>query len=247
MPHFPVLTSDIKENTVFIKDADLVGHLSFSLRLKPGEKIKLIDENYCQHLALVESVSKKEIKAQITKSYKSERLLKHKLYLAQSILKSDAQNLLVSNAVQTGIKGIYPFISDNCTVKYDIACKKIDKWQKISDETFKQCERADRAKIFAIENFCEIFKNFKHKNIVVLAEKNENTNVYDAVSDIDTESDILVVTGPEGGFSDREFDYFKEKKIKLASLGKLIYKAPNAVTAGISNIIFALDIHTKEK
>ena len=58
---------------------------------------------------------------------------------------------------------------------------------------------------------------------------------------MDKNSEIAVVIGPEGGFSDSEFDYFISQNYKLATLGKMIYKAPNAVVAGISNIISRIE------
>ena len=48
---------------------------------------------------------------------------------------------------------------------------------------------------------------------------------------------ILVIIGPEGGFSQREFDIFIEKKIPLITLGNLIYRADTALTAALTTII----------
>ena len=49
---------------------------------------------------------------------------------------------------------------------------------------------------------------------------------------------ILVIIGPEGGFSDREFELFNEKGIVKASLGELILRAETAVIVGLGNIIY---------
>ena len=49
---------------------------------------------------------------------------------------------------------------------------------------------------------------------------------------------VLVIIGLEGGFSQREFDYFKEKKLPLISLGDLILKADTAVITALGDIIY---------
>ena len=165
--------------------------------------------------------------------------MKYNLSLIQSVLAPDAQNLLIANATQTGVKNIYPVISDNIAAKNKI--DKIKKWQKIAYENFKQCERADIPTIYEVSKLKDILKKFKKENILIFSEKDVNISLNNSIKDIDKNSEIAVVIGPEGGFSNDEFEYFKEENYKLISLGSMIYKAPNAVVAGISNVISRLE------
>ena len=57
------------------------------------------------------------------------------------------------------------------------------------------------------------------------------------IKNMDKSEKIALVVGPEGGFSEEEFEYFKNNNYNLVSLGKMIYKAPNAITAGVSNVV----------
>ncbi len=242
MPHFLTEKENIKDNFIYVEEPELLQHLVFALRVKTGEILKFIDREKNVYKTRVLEVSKKNLKAQIIETSKSRRKLDFKIYLAQSILKNDAQNLLIANATELGIKGLYPFLSDYSTVKEDFIKKRIEKFQKISNESFKQCERADLMRVFEILPLDKILEKFKRENIIVFAERLENTDILGAVQDIDSESEILVVTGPEGGFSDREFKKFKALNYKMATLGNLIFRAPNAVTAGVSRIISALEL-----
>lgn len=247
MPHFLIKSFDIKDNIVHLQNPDTVRHLTGALRIQTGEIVKFIDENKVQYEAEILNFSKKEVRAKVLKSAISKRELQYNLFLAQSILKTDAQNLLISNAVQLGIKGIYPFISDYSTVKGSIAKLKGEKWQKVADEAFKQCERADLMKVFEISPLADILGKFKKENVVVFAEKYDDTDILNAAKTLDINEDILVIIGPEGGFSENEFNFFKKEGYKMVTLGNLIFKAPNAVTAGVSNVIFALDIINRNK
>lgn len=239
MPHFLVKLKCINGDTLSVLDPETLKHLA-ALRVKPGERVKFIDQNKMQYLCEVIEVSKKCVRVHILDIYESNRKLGFGLYLAQSVLKHEAQDLTIANAVQLGVRGIYPVVSDNSTVSVNVARKKIERWQKNAYESFKQCERADLPKVYDIASFKEIFSDFKESNIIVFAEKNADTTLKEALGKVDRNEKILAVIGPEGGFSDSEFEFFKQRGYSLVGLGNLILKAPNAVSVGLGNIIYEL-------
>ena len=241
MPHFLIKKEEINPPYIELVDSENLFHIIKVLRKKEGEKIKFIDENQIIYDCKIENISKKSLKALIINKEKSTRILPYDLILVQSILSNDGQNLAIANATQTGVKEIYPVISDNTSIKIKDPKEKTEKWQKIAQENFKQCERADIPKVQPIQPLTTILSNFKKENILIFAEKYENSTLKTALNDIDKTSKIAVVIGPEGGFSENEFEYFKKNNCKLITLGNMIYKAPNAITAAISNVISRLE------
>ena len=241
MPHFLIKKEEINPPYIKLVDSENLFHIIKVLRKKEGEKIKFIDENQIIYDCKIENISKKSLKALIINKEKSTRILPYDLILVQSILSNDGQNLAIANATQTGVKEIYPVISDNTSIKIKDPKEKTEKWQKIAQENFKQCERADIPKVQPIQPLTTILSNFKKENILIFAEKYENSTLKTALNDIDKTSKIAVVIGPEGGFSENEFEYFKKNNCKLITLGNMIYKAPNAITAAISNVISRLE------
>ena len=241
MPHFLIKKEEINPPYIELIDSENLFHIIKVLRKKEGEKIKFIDENQIIYDCKIENISKKSLKALIINKEKSTRILPYDLILVQSILSNDGQNLAIANATQTGVKEIYPVISDNTSIKIKDPKEKTEKWQKIAQENFKQCERADIPKVQPIQPLTKILSNFKKENILIFAEKYENSTLKTALNDIDKTSKIAVMIGPEGGFSENEFEYFKKNNCKLITLGNMIYKAPNAITAAISNVISRLE------
>ncbi|MBQ2983932.1 MAG: RsmE family RNA methyltransferase [Candidatus Gastranaerophilales bacterium] len=237
MPHFLIKKEEIFNSFIELKTNENLFHITKVLRAKCGEKIKFIDENQIVYHCEINEISKNYLKANILTSEKSQRILNYNLCLIQSILAPDAQNLAIANAVQTGVKEIYPVISDNVSQSLKTLENKKEKWEKIAIENFKQCERADLATIQPIKTLKEALEEFKKENILIFAEKYVNIELNKALVDINKQEKIAVVIGPEGGFSQKEFEYFIDNKYKLISLGNMIYKAPNAITAGISNVI----------
>ncbi len=237
MPHFLIKKEEIFNNFIELKTNENLFHITKVLRAKCGEKIKFIDENQIVYHCEISEISKNYLKATILNSEKSQRILNYDLCLIQAILAPDAQNLAIANAVQTGVKEIYPVISDNVSQSFKTLENKKEKWDKIAHENFKQCERADLATIQEIKTLKEVLNEFKKENVLIFAEKFVNIELDEALKDIKKQEKIAIVIGPEGGFSKKEFEYFIENEYKLITLGNMIYKAPNAITAGISNVI----------
>lgn len=241
MPHFLIKKEEIKNDIIELTDNENLFHLTKVLRIKQHQKVKFIDSDKNVYFCEIVKVEKNFMSAKILEKKLSNRILKNNIVLVQSILASDAQNLLIANATQTGVKKIYPVMSDNVSVSINSLKSKVDKWNKIALENFKQCERADLAEVCEIENLKEILSKFKKENILIFAEKYDTLTLNNCLSDIDFHKEIAVVIGPEGGFSEQEFQYFIKEQYKLITLGNMIYKAPNAVTVAISNIISRIE------
>ena len=142
MPHFFVKSNNINNNEIIIDDKENFNHISKSLRAKIGEKLLLIDENQIQYETVIFEISKNIIKCEIKNKYKSNRDLGFNLFLAQSPLRSDAQNFIIEKATELGVRGIYPVVTENCVLKKSVIEAKIEKWQKCMYEASKQSERA---------------------------------------------------------------------------------------------------------
>ena len=237
MPHFIIKSENIKRKVINISDKDLYKHTIKVMRSKPGEKILFLDENKIQYETILKNIESDYFTCNIISRYKSNRTLNINLYAAQSVLNSDAQISAVQKATELGVKGIFPLCTDNCSVKKSVIESKIDKWQKIAFESVKQCERADIPKVYNLTNLEELTDKFEQ--IIVFAESDTDRNFFEYLKEnpIDKTKDILIIIGPEGGFSRAEFDYFNRKNLPLITLGNLIYRADTALTAAITTII----------
>lgn len=243
MPHFIINSSSIKERHIRVLDKELYNHIVKALRAKAGESLMFIDENEIQYITKIEEITKHDIYTKVIDSYKSNRKLPLNLYLAQSVLKPDAQFTVIQKTTELGIKGIIPLYTDNCTIKQGIIKEKIDKWQKIAIESVKQCERADIPKVFELSTLKDIINDKRFDIILAFVEKHADLTLkeYLKKNKIPQNKSILAIIGPEGGFSDSEFQLFKDNKIPMLSLGNLIYRADTAVIAALSNLIYGIE------
>lgn len=239
MPHFFIKSQNVKDDIAVINDAETYKHLVKSRRSKTGENILLIDENQIQYETVLSEINSDNLVFKIEKSYKSKRKLEFDLILAQSPLRSDAQSLVIEKATELGVNEVYPIYTDNCAVNKEIIKGKIERWQKIMFEASKQCERADIPACREVSDLKTVL-DLKFDKIIAFCERNTDLtfNKYLSENPIRKNEKVLVIIGPEGGFSQREFNLFREKEIPMITLGNLILKAETAVTVALGNIIY---------
>lgn len=238
MPHFFIKEENRENNLIKIDDSETFSHLVKVRRVKIGEDILFFDKERTEYFCKVTEISKKELRAEIINSYKSERELKHDISVAKCVLKADADFSAIQKATELGVKRIIPVISDNCAVNPKIIYAKSDKFQKIADESVKQCERIDFPVVETPVKIDEVIKRKDFDLIIIFSEKEKYLtikkfffqNPYKGQS-------ILIITGPEGGFSEREFKLFEDYKIPQLTLGKLIMRADTALTAAVYGVI----------
>ena len=239
MPHFFVDSRNRVNDLITINDSENYRHIARALRARVGESLLLIDEAQIQYETKITEINSTEIICHIEKSYLSKRDLDFDLYLAQSPLRSDAQLTIMEKATELGVRGVYPVITDNCALNKSVLEKKLEKWQKVMYEASKQCERAKVPTCFEITTFENLFV-LDFDKIMVLAERSTEISFKEFLrkNPIKKGEKVLVVIGPEGGFSQREFDFFKSKKLPLISLGDLILKAETAVIVTLGDIVY---------
>ena len=239
MPHFFIDSRNRVNNIITINDSENYRHIAKALRARVGEKLLLIDEAQIQYETKICKIDSSEIVCEIIDSYPSKRDLDFDLYLAQSPLRSDAQLTIMEKATELGARGVYPIITDNCALNKSVLEKKHEKWQKIMYEASKQCERAKVPTCFEPTTLEKVL-DLNFDKILVLAERSTEISFKEYISQnpIKKGEKVLTIIGPEGGFSEREFDFFRNKNLPLISLGDLILKAETAVIVTLGNIVY---------
>lgn len=241
MPHFFIKTENIQNNVIEVTDRELLNHLVNARRVRVGEKVLFIDENKIQYVTKIQEIERKFLRAKIEDKYPSFRELAVDLTVARCVLKQDADFSAIQKATELGVKTIIPLICDNCAVKESVVRAKSDKFQKIADESVKQCERADFPIVTEPQKLDDFLKNSSknYDKVLIFSERAKDFGIkkYFAQNPYKKGDKILAVIGCEGGFSDREFKLFEELNLAEISLGKLIMRADTALTAAIFGII----------
>lgn len=242
MPQFFINSSQKEKNTINITNSDDINHIANVLRSKNGDFLVLIDEAETLYSTRIVEIGKKLITTEILSHEQSNRKLSINLTLAQSILKSNAQDYVIQKATELGTGEITPIITKYSVPKFaneKEKAAKVDKWQKFAFETCKQCERASAPKINPITSLKELLKQDFNLKIACL-ERSTKLSLKSLLREIHPKKDdkILVVIGPEGGFANEEIKMFDDNDFKTVTLGNLILRAETAAVTAISNVVY---------
>ena len=163
--------------------------------------------------------------------------------LYQALLKSDKMEYVIQKSVELGISKIVPFESKNIVVKLkdNEKNKKIDRWNKISNEATKQCGRTDTVEVTTIMTFTAIMISLAEYTSVILAYENEEQPLKEVLKQIDNKK-IAIIIGAEGGFDKKEVEkVLQNKKAVSVSLGSRILRAETASLNLISILGYEFD------
>lgn len=195
------------------------------LRMRQGDKIRLVD---AQGEGVVAEVSDMSLETftvlEPINFYQKTR----KLTIIASLIRNERQEWMIQKSAEAGVDEIIFYSADHGVVK-DYGNKekrKIERFQTIALEASEQALRQTPLKIEKIIKKDQLKENLGICNLFAdTAKAPHYLNV------IENETDITVIVGPEGGFSEKERTLFLELNMKPVSLGHNIYRAETAPIA----------------
>jgi 16S rRNA (uracil1498-N3)-methyltransferase len=239
---FFIKKSDIHSSSVLLS-GDEHHHLSKVVRIKPEEKVWLFDEQGTSYLAKVE-----EIRRDLTRLSILQTLDKNKprieITLAQALLKSKKMDTIIQKSTELAVSNIIPVVTARTIVKVeDKIQKKIQRWEKIALEAAKQSQGSFLPSISSPMNIEKLLEGRREERKLLLS---ENRGKY--LRDILIESSgskprmpkppssVLILVGPEGGWTDEEEEYILNHGYEAVSLGGQILRADTAALSSLALI-----------
>ncbi len=202
------------------------------LRLRPGDKFVVTDG--CGKES--EAVLEKDGNYSVVSWYEPEREPDIDVTLFVALSKGDRLEWVIEKAVEMGVRKIVPLICEHCIVK-DASDNKLERWPKIAETAMIQCGGCLLPNVTAPLKLFNISKPDSTTLPLFLYEENMNYSVSglkDIPSDI---KKIWVISGPEGGFSDSEVNFFKDSGWKTIWLGKRLFRMDTAPIVALANIL----------
>lgn len=223
-------------DTIKITGSD-AHHLMHVMRAKAGQLVTVVDDN--GQVAAMEMVafSDSAVTLQLKEHLAADTESPLKIMLAQCLLKADKMDMVVQKAVELGAVGVIPISSQNCVARYDAkkgAARK-DRWQKIADEAAKQCGRTALLKVRPIVTLRQFIADMQaNDSSLVFFYENENEQSAKEYLRSLKAKQIVLLVGPEGGFSLDEAKLIEEAGGKSVTLGPRILRAETAALTAIA-------------
>lgn len=245
MSRFFTSPENVGEKSIRITDQNDIHHISKVLRLKIGDKIDISDSNKWEYETEIAYLDKDYVEAIILDRQKFANEPKSKVTLFQGVPKQGKMELIIQKTVELGVYEIVPVFTDRTVVtdngKFS---KKIERWQKISDEAVKQCKRGIIPTVADDITFKEMMEQLKGFDLVLFPYENEeNRTIKDALKGRkDIPETIAIIIGPEGGFSDKEALSLKDFGAECVTLGKTTLRTETAGMVALAMTMYEFEL-----
>ncbi len=214
-----------------VLEGDDARHLKQVLRIQTGQMVSLFDGAGTIYKAEVEKISKSTVGLIIFESHKETDTPPH-LHIAQCIIKKKNMELIIQKSTELGVYSFTPIISQNCSLTYRPSTQE-SRWQKIAFEACKQCGRSYVPPIEAPVNISDFLADLHYDQKIILWE-NESKNSLQPFSSTNPPNSLLLLIGPEGGFTQEEVSLALAAGFTSASLGNLTLRAETAAISALA-------------
>lgn len=210
-------------------------HIKNVLRLKPGDTIGLFDGTGIEYEARITSVSSGSIEVSVIRSFPSTIESPVQITVAQAFLKDRKMDSLIRQITELGITKWIPFFAERSVPKPDKnrLLARTKRWEKISKEALKQCKRGRFTEICETVSFEQLINLGKVYDLKIAFWENESKTIDSKLLPLPNKhiNNILIMLGPEGGFTELEVKSAKACGFVTASLGPRILRAETATIA----------------
>ncbi|MBE6151003.1 MAG: 16S rRNA (uracil(1498)-N(3))-methyltransferase [Firmicutes bacterium] len=228
---------DTKED-IFTLSNDDSYHITKVMRNKIGDKVEVVIDKelyICEIVSLDKQVSVKKLE-----KIEQDSELPCYVTIAQSLVKEQKMDLILQKSCELGVSEIIPINTTRSVVKLDKKeTKKVDRWNKILKEASEQSKRIVIPKINEILDIKDL-ANLDY-DIKILCTVNElSTSIKKVLSKDLNGAKIILVIGPEGGFTDKEEELLINSGYISTSFGNRVLRTETASLYALSIINYIL-------
>ena len=235
-----------QEKKATISDFDQTHKISKVLRLRENDQIVLLDGHGLVYNAQIASFYSRAVQCRLLsrRSVSTEPDLK--ISIAQSLLRGQKFDYALQKCTEIGASELIPVTTERTVIRLDEEStsrdmeRRVDRYQKIVRDAAEQSERGFVPMVrdlISLEELCK--QNLTEYDLkLICLERSQINGIKDVLNSIQEKvQKVLVLIGPEGGFTENESKIVLANGFKSVSLGKRIYRA-ETVGVVISSILF---------
>jgi 16S rRNA (uracil1498-N3)-methyltransferase len=199
------------------------------LRKRDGDEIDVID-SAAQRFSAILSIDGRSVHATLRERTSAQSASALHVTVAQGVPKGQKMDFVVEKLTELGAARIIPLKSER-TVVTDVSANKIERWRRLAKTAAQQCGRDDVPRIDEPQAFEDLLERFCEYDAVLFPwELADRVPLRERLPHVvrGGAKRILVLIGPEGGFSHAEGDAAQRAGAQLISLGSRILRTETA-------------------
>ena len=237
MRRFYITPDKIASDRATIHGAD-ARHVRNVLRSKPGDALILFDGRGMNYYSQITRITSDEIFLTIQDQFRSASESPVHVTVGQALVRAGKMDRIVRQFTELGGDRFVPVWTDRSTVKPEAERfrKRRARWQKIALESLKQCGRSYIPEIEPVQSFEEVVTKHDTYDLCIIfdtvIEDREQTD-FPPREEINR---ILVLIGPEGGFTTDEVEMTRKRGFIVSPMGPRVLKSDTAMVAALTLI-----------
>ncbi|WP_416149310.1 16S rRNA (uracil(1498)-N(3))-methyltransferase [Salipaludibacillus sp. HK11] len=243
------LSEESFDGTYVMIDGEDAKHIARVMRMTLGAQIICCDNHGSCYRCEISEVSSDIVKADIIEQIEKNVELPIDVSIAHGLPKGDKLELVIQKGTELGAIKFIPFQAERSIVKWDEkkAEKKIERWNKISKEASEQSHRQYVPQVETVQKLKQLLRHFHLYSYVILANEeqaknDEKSQFHHTLSQMKRGDSLLLVVGPEGGFSDREVEIMINAGAISCALGPRILRSETAPLYGLAAISYHFEL-----
>ncbi len=244
MHRFFVSPGDInKEEGKAIISGDTALHISRVLRLQKGDSIILADGSGNAYLSIILYIEKYKILAELKEPVREKSEPATRVILAQGLAKGEKMDHIVQKCTELGIAEIIPLVCERTVVRLSSqkVPGKIKRWQKISLAAAEQSQRDRVPTIKELSTIEEVLSGKNDQTLCLFLWEQEKKQGLKEILSNNPAHEVLLLVGPEGGFSEAEADFALSYGAFPVTLGPRVLRTETASPAALTMVLYELD------
>jgi len=229
------VSSDQVNNEQIVISGDDYHHIVRVMRMNEGDEVICSSGNGLSALCEIEQITNESVIVRVIE-WKEERTeLPVQIYIAHGLPKADKFEFVIQKGTELGAFAFIPFLAARSVVKWEAkkAEKKLERWQKIAKEAAEQAHRAYVPHVHAPMTLRELTEFAKTLDYRLVADEEEARSgeasvLRTVLRQMKPGQSLIVLFGPEGGFSSKEIEWLHDEGFLSCGLGPRILRTETA-------------------
>jgi len=215
-------------------NAEQARYIGKVLRLRVGDPVTVFNGQGGEFAATAEALGKNSAVLLIGEQSAVATESPLKVHLVQGTSRGDRMDLVVQKATELGVKRISPVLTEYGVVKLDAAraAKRRAHWQSVAESA---CEQSGRTRPPLVDEPMALNAWFgartKEADTDLILRPGAATTLASLAAPV---TKVCLLIGPEGGFSDSEYEDAEVAGFNAVSLGPRILRTETAAIAAIA-------------
>jgi 16S rRNA (uracil1498-N3)-methyltransferase len=228
------IRSELQTGQTLKLDSEQAHYLGRALRLRPGDALSIFSAESGEFAATLTSIGKSDGEIAVGAAIVTATESPLKIHLVQGVSRGERMDVVVQKATELGVKRISPVLTEYAMVKLEgkRASKRREHWQKIAEGA---CEQSGRTRPPLIDEPLPLKTWLGSKTSETDVDLILKPNADTAMASLKApQTKVCLLIGPEGGFSDKEYEDAEVSGFKAVSLGPRVLRTETAAIAAVT-------------